>query len=176
MLKDLYDFKKDLAKRGIFFCLSGPISQNLVAEIATTLEQKMNLEETSKSTVLRVFSTVVENAQNIMRYSDEKEDELSLGIIAVGYEDSHYFVLCGNNIEKRKVEIIRSKLSELHNKDNKSLKKLYRERLRQGPPKESKGGAGLGFIEMAKKASKPIEFDFKKLNEEFSFFSMKTVI
>ena len=176
MLKDLYDFKKDLTKRGIFFCLSGPISQNLVAEIATTLEQKMNLEETSKPTVLRVFSTVVENAQNIMRYSDEKEDELSLGIIAVGYEDSHYFVLCGNKIEKRKVEILRSKLSELQNKDKKSLKKLYRERLRQGPPKESKGGAGLGFIEMAKKASKPIEFDFKKLNEEFSFFSMKTVI
>ncbi len=176
MLKDLYDFKKDLAKRGIFFCLSGPISQNLVAEIATTLEQKMNLEETSKPTVLRVFSTVVENAQNIMRYSDEKEDELSLGIIAVGYEDSHYFVLCGNKIEKRKVEFLRSKLSELQNKDKKALKKLYRERLRQGPPKESKGGAGLGFIEMAKKASKPIEFDFKKLNEEFSFFSMKTVI
>ena len=176
MLKDLYDFKKDLAKRGIFFCLSGPISQNLVAEIATTLEQKMSLEETSKSTVLRVFSTVVENAQNIMRYSDEKEDELSLGIIAVGYEDSHYFVLCGNKIEKRKVEILQSKLSELQNKDKKSLKKLYRERLRQGPPKESKGGAGLGFIEMAKKASKPIEFDFRKLNEEFAFFSMKTVI
>lgn len=175
MLTDLYDFKEDLAKRGIFFCLSGPISQNLVAEIATTLEQKMNLEETSKSTVLRVFSTVVENAQNIMRYSDEKEEQLSLGIIAVGYEDSHYFVLCGNVIENTKVDGLRARLSELRDKDKKALKKLYRERLRQGPPKESRG-AGLGFIEMAKKASKPIEFDFRKLNENFSFFSMKTVI
>jgi hypothetical protein len=41
MLTDLYDFKEDLGKRGIFFCLSGPISQNLVAEIGSTLEQKM---------------------------------------------------------------------------------------------------------------------------------------
>jgi hypothetical protein len=43
-------------------------------------------------------------------------------------------------------------------------------------PPEGSRGAGLGFIDMAKKASKPIEFDFRKLNENFSFFSMKTVI
>jgi hypothetical protein len=177
MLTDLYEFKKDLGKRGIFFCLSGPISQNLVAEIGTTLEQKMTLEDTSKSTVLRVFSTVVENAQNIMRYSDEKEEKLSLGIIAVGYEDNHYFVLCGNMIEKNKVERLRSKLTALQNMDKNELKEYYRKQRRKGPaPIDKSRGAGLGFIDMAKKACQPIEFDFKKVNENFYFFSMKTVI
>ncbi|MDM8552501.1 SiaB family protein kinase [Desulfobacterales bacterium HSG2] len=175
MLKDLYEFKKDLGNRGIFFCLSGPISQNLVAEIGSTLEQKMSLEETSKSTVLRVFSTVVENAQNIMRYSDEKEEKLSLGIIAVGYEGSHYFVLCGNMVENDKIEGLRKKLTKLQTMNKNELKEYYRKQRREGPPKESRG-AGLGFIDMAKKASKPIEFDFKKIDEEVSFFSMRTVI
>jgi len=177
MLKDLYEFKKDLSRRGIFFCLSGPISQNLVAEIGSTLEQKMNLEDTRRPTVLRVFSTVVENAQNIMRYSDEKEEKLSLGIIAVGYEDDeHYFVLCGNMVENRKVERLRNNLTKLRKMDKHQLKEYYRKKRREGPPEESKGGAGLGFIDMAKKASKPIEFDFKEINEKFHFFSMKTVI
>ncbi len=175
MLTDLYEFKKDLGKRGVFFCLSGPISQNLVAEIGSTLEQKISLEEASKSTVLRVFSTVVENAQNIMRYSDEKDEKLSLGIIAVGHESSHYFVLCGNMVENDKVEILRKKLSKLQTMNRNELKEYYRKQRRQGPPEDSRG-AGLGFIDMAKKASKPIEFDFKKIDENFSFFSMKTVI
>ncbi len=175
MLSDLYEFKKDLSKRGVFFCLSGPISQNLVAEIGSTLEQKMSLEDTSKSTVLRVFSTVVENAQNIMRYSDEKEETLSLGIIAVGYEGNHYFVLCGNMVENDKVEGLRKKLVKLQKMDKNQLKEYYREQRRKPPPEESKG-AGLGFIDMAKKASRTIEFDFKKINDKFSFFSMKTVI
>jgi hypothetical protein len=176
MLKDLYEFKKDLGRRGIFFCLSGPISQNLVAEIGSTLEQKMSLEETRKSTVLRVFSTVVENAQNIMRYSDEKEETLSLGIIAVGYEGEHYFVLCGNMVENNKVGRLRENLTKLQKMDKNELKRYYRERRKEGPPETSKGGAGLGFIDMAKKASKPIEFDFKKISDKFHFFSMKTVI
>jgi hypothetical protein len=176
MLQDLYEFKKDLGKRGIFFCLSGPISQNLVAEIGTTLEQHMTLGEAGKSTVLRVFSTVVENAQNIMRYSDEKEEDLSLGIIAVGYENRHYFVLCGNMVENNKVERLSSKLTKLQDMGKEELKKYYRRRRREGPPPDSIGGAGLGFIDMAKKASQPIEFDFKQINEKYSFFSMKIVI
>ncbi|QTA87748.1 SiaB family protein kinase [Desulfonema magnum] len=175
MLKDLYEFKEDLGKRGIFFCLSGPISQNLVAEIGTTLEQHMTMGEAGKSTVLRVFSTVVENAQNIMRYSDEREEDFSLGIIAVGYENKHYFVLCGNMVDNNKIGKLRENLTKLQNMNKDELKKYYRRKRREGPPPES-SGAGLGFIDMAKKASKPIEFNFKTIDDKLSFFSMKIVI
>ena len=42
--------------------------------------------------------------------------------------------------------------------DSKELRKAYKQRLREGPPEGSKG-AGLGFIEMARKADR-FEFDF----------------
>ncbi|MCP4105463.1 MAG: hypothetical protein GY749_07995 [Desulfobacteraceae bacterium] len=97
MIKNLYALKEDFSREGIFLSFSGPISQDIMVELGTTLKQKMNLEEAGKSTVLRVFSMVVENAQNIIHYSAEKfskdpseEGELSLGIIAVGYENNHY--------------------------------------------------------------------------------------
>ncbi len=184
MLKDLYAFKEDLSRQGIFFCFSGPISQNLVTEIGSILEQKMNLEKAAKSTVLRVFSMVVEKAQNIIHYSAEKftenntngnDDELSLGIIAVGYENEHYYVLSGNMIGNKEVERLREKLTSLRQMDKDELREYYKKQRKQPPDKGSKG-AGLGFIDMAKKASKPIEFDFKKVDENVSFFSMKTII
>ncbi len=187
MLKNLYDFKKDLNRRGVFFCFSGPVSQELLVEIGATLKQKMRLEETRNSTALRVFSMVVEQAQNIIHYSAEKcpkdndnpptenAEELSIGIIAVGYEDQHYFVLCGNRIRNQDIGRLRERLVNLQKMGKDELKKFYKQERRKGPSPGSRG-AGLGFIDMAKKASKPIEFDFRKIDGNFSFFSSKTVI
>ncbi len=184
---DLYQFRQELMTRGVFFCFSGPISQNLVAEMGTTLEQKMHLEEAGKSTILRVFSIVVENAQNILHYSAEEfpadkggkkaERMLRLGILAVGFEEANYFVHCGNMVENEKVTVLTERLNRLNAMSKDELKQHYRKQRKQSSESgEDSKGAGLGFIEMAKKASRPIEFDFKPIDDRYSFFSMKIII
>jgi len=168
---DLYSLKQDFNKRGIFLSFSGPISQDLVVEIGATLKKKMKLEEAGKTTVLRVFSAFVENAQNILHYSAES----NFGIIAVGSERDCYFILCGNSINNERVEPLREKLTKIKSMSKEELKQYYKEQRKKGPDEDSKGG-GLGFIEMAKKASRPIEFDFRKINDLHSFFSVRIVI
>jgi hypothetical protein len=188
MKTDLYAMKKSLGEQGIFFCLSGPISQNILVEIGDTLKQKMAIDETDKSTVLKVFSMLVEQSQNIIHYSAEKiftgkgyreepakEIAMSLGIITVGFEDGHYFVLCGNTVENKDVEYIENKLDRLKTMNKEELKQFYREQRRMEADKSSKGG-GIGFVEVARRASKPIEFDFKPIDGNYSFFSLKAVI
>jgi len=183
MLTQLYALKQNLAEQGIFLSFSGPVSQDLMVEMGATLKQKMKLEDASKSTVLKVFSMVVENAQNIIHYSAEKlprnslenEDELSLGIIAVGYKSDHYFVLCGNMIENKKKEKLRRKLTRIQSMNKNELKRFYKEQRKKPPDKDSKGG-GLGFIDMARKSSQPIAFHFESIDEDYSFFSIKIVI
>ena len=54
------------------------------------------------------------------------------------------------------------------------LKALYKEQLRAEPEDGSKG-AGLGFMEIARRASKPIEFDFTDLGD-YAFFALKATI
>lgn len=171
MMNDLYGLKKEFNEKGIFLTFSGPLSQELMVEIGRTLKQKMQMEEVSKTTVVRVFSMVIENAQNIIHYSAEE----SLGIITVGREGDHFLVSCGNMVENDKVEKLRARLTKLQKMDQKELKKYYKEKRKQGPDEGSKGG-GLGFIEMARKASQPIAFYFKKIDEELSFFSVKVTI
>jgi hypothetical protein len=171
MVNYLYGLKKNFSKRGIFFSFSGPLSQEVMVEIGSTLKQKMKLEEASKKTVIRVFSMVVENAQNIIYYSAEERH----GIITVGTEDEHYFVLSGNMVKNEKVERLSKKLTKLKTMNKDELKTYYKEKRKNGPDEESKGG-GLGFIEMARKASRPIEYSFKKIDEKYSFFSVKIII
>lgn len=184
MLQDLYAFKKGLDKQGIFFCFNGPISQDLVTDIGAILVQQMNSKKVNRSTVVRTFSLFVEKAQNIIHYSDEKssekksvegKQEFPHGIVAIGYKDGHYWVLSGNIIKNEKVERLRKKLTKLQRMNKDELKKYYREQRRKKPDEGSKG-AGLGFIEMAKRASDPIEFEFTQIDAKRSFFSLKTVI
>ncbi len=186
MMQHLYGLKNLLHEQGIFFCLSGPISQNLVTEIGAILEQKMSMENASRTTILRVFSLVVEKMQNIIHYSDEKtiidessdddlEKPLSFGIIAIGYDHERYFVLSGNLIATHKVERLQQKLQQIQRMSKEELKEFYREQRRKDPETGSKG-AGLGLLEIAKKASAPIEFDFTPVDKHVSFFSMKTII
>ena len=179
----LHTLKENFSRRKIFLSFSGPLSQNLLTEIGDTLKQKMKLEEASKSTAIRVFSLLVENVQNIIHYSAErvpeekngtgKDRELRLGLITVGHENSHYFVLCGNMIENENVAVFSEKLMRIRRMNKDELRAYYKERKRS-PGKKNDGG--LGFIEMARRASRPIEFDFKKIDEKFSFFSVKIVI
>jgi hypothetical protein len=182
MLTNLYNFKNELDKQGIFLGFSGPLSQELLVEIGDALKNKMKLEETtSSSTITKVFSMLIEQAQNIIHYSAEKVQPehspatLSSGIIVVGYNHSHYYVLCGNRIDNDTIEPLREKLTNLQNMNKEELKRYYREQRKQNAPTNSKG-AGLGFIELARKSIKPIEFHFQSIDEQFSFFSLKTYI
>ena len=52
---------------------------------------------------------------------------------------------------------------------------MYKETLRSGPEEGSKG-ASIGFIEIARRASKPIEFDFIETDDRFAFFALEAEI
>ena len=65
-------------------------------------------------------------------------------------------------------------LSRIREMSKDELKALYKEQLRADPEEGSKG-AGLGFMEIARRASKPIEFDFTDLGD-YTFFALKATI
>lgn len=184
MTNDLFTLKEQLDQRDIFFCFKGPISQGLVGEMGNLLKQKMSMENVKKMAIMRVFGVVVENAQNILRYSAERivnhlfsgqGQELSVGIIAVGQEDGHFFVLSGNTVENAQIAPLRAHLDRLQTMSADELKTLYLEQRRKELLPGAKG-AELGLIDMARKSSRPLAYEFEAINAEHAFFSLKIVI
>ena len=160
------------------------MSQNLMVEIGEILKTKMNLEGASFSTILNVFSILVELKENIIHYSAERvtaqqneKEQVSTGcgIIAIGREKEHYIILSGNIVDNKDIDRLKPKLEQLNGLSIENLKKLYMEQRKLKPEKGSKG-AGLGFIEVARKTSRPLEFDFSDIDDQYSFFSLKTII
>lgn len=179
---DFFDYQEDLVDSGIFLTFSGTLTHDFMLKLGDMLKTKMALQNVDKNVMLKVFSLMIEQSQNIMFYSAEKlavpsleNEEMGIGTITVGFKDSHYFVFCGNHIANSKVEQLKTKLEALQKMNPEELKQYYKEQRRLGPDADSKG-AGLGFIEMARKSSQAIEFAFHKIDDNQSYFALKTII
>ena len=121
-------------------------------------------------------------AQNIIRYSAEKVSaaqaspiELSSGMVTIGTENGRFFIVCANTVLADDAPRLREKLERLQKMDKEQIKAYYKEQLRE-PPEETSRGATIGLIEIARRASEPIAFDFEPIDANAYFFCMKVSI
>jgi hypothetical protein len=187
LAKDLYRLRGLLRQRKIMFCYSGYVNERVLGGVGEALKQKMVIEEADTKTLRSVFAVFVEQMQNMIRYSAEKEPdfaatgqgepplEIRYGVIAIGQSDDGFCVEAGNLIMKEDVARLRARLEEIRAADRAGLKALYKEKLK-GPQDEASKGAGVGFIEIARRASKPIEFEFMDVDETYAFFMLRALI
>lgn len=184
MSLDIRELYTGLKKEGIIFCFCGSVSQSVVEGIGETLWHRLEMEGTEVGTIGRVFPIFVEQMQNIVSHSAEKivsdkegVEEIRFGIMIVGKSaEGRFYIRCGNYVEREKVEGLRQRLESLCEMDQDQLKKLYKEQRRQAKTTGTAGGAGLGFIDMARRASCPLEFDIVPVDEDTAFFSMTTTV
>lgn len=180
MLAERYKaFKSVMDEEGIIFSFSGYLSEGVLYSLGEALRHKMTLEDTNLTTVKKVFSVFVEQAQNIIRYSADKlvdhAIELSSGMMTIGREGGHFYIVCANTMEQSRVEKLRDRLEALRNMDKDAIKAFYREQLRESPEEDSRGGT-IGLIEIARRASSPIEFDFLPIDDKKTFFCLRVSI
>ncbi len=173
---ELYDFREQIVHNGIIYSYCGPISHELTELIVQTLRTQTKLSKTSTSMSLKLFSVFVEMIENISHYSlpaenDKTDCSLGEGLVVVGKENDNYFLCCGNFVVTTEVETLQGRLENLQNMTKTELKSHYQKQRRKEPDASSKG-AGLGFIEIARKANN-FEFKIKKVDEKRSFFSMQ---
>ncbi|MBW2100795.1 MAG: SiaB family protein kinase, partial [Deltaproteobacteria bacterium] len=91
------------------------------------------------------------------------------------HDKGHYYVCCGNYIVSQKVEQFSRYLSMLQQLSGTELKQLFKKQLREDPP-DGSIGAGLGFIEIARRSTQPIEFEIQPMDHSLSFFTIKAAI
>ena len=166
---------------GIIFYFHGPVSQGVVEGIGEVVRTKMRHDDVGMKVTQRVFTILIEQMQNIVRYSsdrlanDERGSEAARGQVVIGLDDNgDYFISCGNRIRTEDGEKLFEKIEQVRQMSPDELKQFYKEQRRKGPDASSKG-AGLGLIEMARKSQKPLDYAIVPMDEETSFFSMKVI-
>jgi len=182
MLNNEYDIQNASCASEAFLTFYGPISQELISEIAQLVRKHLKNKGVSQTTISKVFSLLIEQSQNIFHYSAErientehKNSTIQIGMISVGMKDNRYYVEGGNLIENAFISKLEKKLTYVKSLSKEALKLLYKKQ-RKSAIYDSSKGAGLGIIEVARKSSRPLEFNFNKIDDQYSFFLIKSEI
>jgi hypothetical protein len=123
---------------------------------------------------------MVEALQNIVKHSSEQGTRAGSlvsrsAIFMISKDDARYCILTGNPILKANVGGLTNSLNKLNSLDKDGLKELYKEIIKNTQISE-KGGAGLGFVDMARKSGEKLEFMFADMDAEYDFFCLKVNI
>ncbi|MBT28749.1 MAG: hypothetical protein CMO01_03730 [Thalassobius sp.] len=177
-MKYIYDLHKTMLTKNLILVYEGEFTQDITKSVLAMAERNMESMGEESGIKRKVFNVMVECLQNICKHA-ESFDENTYGkntaIFMIGKHDSEYFITSGNPILSDKVADMSRKLEDINNLDKDGLKQLYKDIIKNGKL-SSKGGAGLGFVDMARKSGKKLIFDFEPINEHLSFFSLKTTI
>lgn len=167
----IFDLYRQMNHYSLSYIYRGGFSIDLSNKILSLAETNMENHSESSSTKKKVYFIMLESLQNITRHQDiktkESIDNSSFFVIQRLVND--YYITSGNIVENKNIESLKSKLSKVNSLDKESLKEYYKEILSQGEF-STKGGAGLGLIEMARKSGNKLVYDFKEINTDLSNF------
>ncbi len=179
---DLFEFKKLLDAEGVIFSLSGTISQSILINVGEMLEKELEESGTRRNIIHNIFAVMTEQMQNVMSYSIDSRktpDHFleSSGLFVTGYsrEKEKYFVSSCNRMRPESSPMITERIDRINGMDKKQLKAYYREVRRSGRDRHDRG-AGLGFIEMAKRSSEPIDYRISEISSEEAFFQITVYV
>lgn len=174
----IFDFYQTLRLYNITLVYEGEITDDLTRTFTSMAENNMLKEENSGLIQKRVFYVMVECLQNLTRHADKMNTHEGLstrGVFIVTRDKDEYRIITGNYIENVKITALREKLEYVNSLSREQLRKLYLQQLNEGTLSE-KGGAGLGFIDIARKTGRKIEYYFHPVDDKQSFFIMTSVV
>lgn len=173
---DLLAIREIFNRQNIMLCFNGPVTAPLIEEIGTALRKHMEGLEESPSAVSDVFSVYIEMAQNIRRYAQSQafENEASTILISRN-EDGRYVISASNVVREEDGQALVERIRQLADLDKEALKVAFKTQLRQ-PRSSLSGSAGLGLIDIARKAASPLQHFLQTLDNGRELFSLRVIL
>ncbi len=173
----IYDLHRTMMSQKLILVYDGDFTQETTKSILAMAERNLDSSGEDSGIKRKVFNVMVEALQNIVKHSSEQGSQAGSlisksAIFMISKDDKRYCILTGNPIPKTNVSKLTANLNDLNAKDKEGLKEMYKGIIKNTQISE-KGGAGLGFVDMARKSGEKLEFTFNHMDEDFDFFCLK---
>jgi hypothetical protein len=167
-----------MMQRNLILIYEGEFTQEITKSVLAMAERNMDSMGEEMGIKRKVFNVMVECLQNIVKHADDINPNDKLrhnAIFMIGKDENEYIVTSGNPVTNDKVPLLSDKIEQINSLDKEGLKALYKEIIKGGELSD-KGGAGLGFVDMARKSGHKLGYDFQKIDDNYSFFALQTVV
>jgi hypothetical protein len=166
--------RKKLAGERLMFAYRGEVTSENSVLLLTLLEREMEFSEYNMVGRKRLFMFVLENLQNITRHATAKGNEV-ISLVIYNKTSDGYIVTTGNPIESADVPGLKKSLDNINSLEPDKVREAYRKMLQESDL-SSKGGAGLGLMEMARKTGNKLDYDFSRVDEHTSYFILSKTV
>jgi len=164
-----------LTKPSVKIILKQEVNANTKANLGT-VKKLLYAEELSMNVTTSICSVFIELINNVRMHSAQrKRSDAPLGLLLVGKDDNCIYLQSMNIVTDDKVADIDTKLNRMNSHIKKELRMYYKHRRRFENPNQDSDGAGLGLIEIAKRAKTAVNYEFRASTEGFSLFTMLVV-
>ncbi|OJJ13925.1 hypothetical protein BKI52_44980 [marine bacterium AO1-C] len=176
LLDDLRNLRKTVASERILFSYRGEITQELMVFFLRIVDKKLINVKENPLIRRRILNIMIESLQNAVKHArdwyvdnDEMEPD-NEAVFMLCRRDDKYLLINGNAVKNDVKPFIERKIENINSLSSDKQRKLFRNIIKYGVY-GSKGGAGLGFVDMARKSGDLINFDFEEINEDYSYFT-----
>lgn len=176
LVDQIYGIERMMVENQLLLAYKDHINEDTSDQLINMVDSKMSGFDEEKKIKKKVFNVLVECLQNVSRHAepDIGQDHES-SILLIGRDANNFFVITGNMMSNDKTDALKKKLDEINQLKPEELRDKYKE-LMNNMDFSEKGGAGLGLLDIARKSANKFEYDFRKLNEKKTYFTLKVNI
>jgi hypothetical protein len=173
----IFKLFKAMQKDNLNYIYRGVFTAKITDNILALAESNLVKKEDPRALKRKVYNVMVEGLQNITKHQADIDEEVESnnGVFVLKKEHAKYFITTGNLIENDNIENLTEQIEQVNKLDKDELKAYHRQVLVDGKI-SSKGGAGLGLIDMARKSGNKLLYAFEKVDEKYSYFYLHTEI
>ena len=156
----------------------GPFSFSTIDWLLSEFKLVAEDHELSFKTYKRMISIMIEALENVSKYSDNVKcngKSTSPGFCPscqINCNDSNIELITRSPVKKKDVAPLRTRIDNVNKHDKEELKELYKTIITDGEFTPD-GGAGLGFIELAKTTGNKLEYAFETLSRDYSLYTFR---
>ncbi|MCQ2253403.1 MAG: SiaB family protein kinase [Bacteroidales bacterium] len=166
VIGNILDYHKVLQKNNVALNFSGTLNQTNLKNLLNILSRQIH---TSKLLKTKVYCVMIELLQNILAHADRRENETEsacYGQFFIRQNKEHIMMTSGNIINNNNIKALTETLEFVNNADKETRMNI----MKSDNPK------GQGFITIINKSRHQYDYDFIKLNENYSLYSMNVYL
>jgi len=176
LVDQIYGIERMMVDNQLLLAYKDNINEETADQLIAMVDSKMVGFDEEKKIKKKVFNVLVECLQNVSRHAEpEKGKDHESSILLIGRNENSFFIITGNMMSNDKTEHLKEKLDQINLLNPEELRDRYKE-LMNKMEFSDKGGAGLGLLDIARKSANKFEYDFRKLSDKKTYFTLKVNI
>lgn len=153
----------------------GEFNQHKIDLLMRVVESAVLEQGDKRQTMKRLYSVMVEVMQNLAIHSTRDASGRMFGFIILSRSETTYSIVSGNLMLEADRENLAQRIHSLNAMDDNQIRKAYVDTL-CNEDFTDKGGAGLGMLTIAKRASGPIHFEIHSIQMPFAYVTMQVTL